>query len=208
MKAWNWGLAAGLVVLAALTQLVNRPVEGGAWAHELKNLPLIGETLREVPLEGDALSILGVDAYRFVEDRPEGIPVWMYAGYYAGQRANAQIHSPEHCYPGSGYAVEESRVAQESDHDVRELVVKRGESTRLVWFAYRTRVGWTTNSFGLKRDQIVAAILARSRDALLLRVSTPVYPGEGLEAARTRVANAWSGSTAPVRAWYVSEGSS
>jgi EpsI family protein len=33
-------------------------------------------------------------------------PVWVFAGYFDRQREGSQVHSPRHCYPGSGWNIE------------------------------------------------------------------------------------------------------
>jgi len=130
----------------------------------------------------------------------------LYAGYYAGQRTDAQIHSPEHCYPGSGWQVVERRQEGAPGVPVRELVIDRQGRRRVVWFTYRTRWGWTSGSLGLKRDQILASLLARDRDALLLRLSTPILPGESEADARDRLRATWESATSPVRTWFAQRG--
>lgn len=197
-------MAGVLLALAGLGRWLQRPVPTQPWAEALPSLELGAG--HEVPLQGDALAILGVDTYRYIELDRAGIPVWLYAGYYAGQRTDAQIHSPEHCYPGSGWDVVESRPRDLADIGLRELLIDRGGRRRVVWFGYRTRWGWTAGSLGLKRDQILASLFARDRDALLVRLSTPILPGEAADDARERLRSVWGEATGPVRDWFERRG--
>ena len=189
--------------LAALESRVDREVEAPLEARELEALPLRMEARRDVEISEDALSVLGVDAHRFVElDLMGAAPLWLYAGYYGAQRRNAQIHAPEHCYPGTGFEVEISRRHRVGEGFVRELHVHRQGQRRLVWYRYRTRSGDSFGPYGLKWDMMLAALRGRPRDAMLVRLSTPWLSIEDVEGPRARLALAWGESVEDLQQWF------
>jgi EpsI family protein len=200
-------LAAGFVLVVAARFAFERPIPTPTWAEALDQVVAREEGVRVLPLGEDALAVLGVDRAQLVElPRAGWAPVWLYAGYYAGQRRDAQIHAPEYCYPGAGWDVERNRPLSWEGHRMRELVVERGTERRLVWYLYRTRLGEPDGAFGLRRDQILATLTGRPRDGLLLRVSTPLLEMEGEDPARDRLAEAWRREGRRILDWYEGRG--
>ena len=180
----GWILGLGLLAVAALSQRLQTPVEEADWSKNFSRAVLQGEELTELPVSSNAREALGVDRYRFVETRGMGwAPVWIYAGYYAGQRTNAQVHAPEHCYPGAGWEIMSSRVLEEKGRRLRELRIENHGEKRLVWYASRTRSGQLSGALALKRDQLLSTLQGHARDALLLRLSTPILEVEGKDRA-------------------------
>ncbi len=204
-RRW-WIVLVAFLALAGVRVWIQRPQATAVWAESLDGL-LAGEPYREVPIEGNALAMLGVSRYRFIEVPTQGsIPVWLYAGYYSDQQDDAQIHAPEHCYPGTGYQVARSQSHSLANGAVRELVVERGAERRLVWYVYRTRVGSPITALGLKRDQVLSKILGRSRDAMIVRASTPVLRVETIELARARLSELWMAEGASILRWFDGRG--
>ncbi len=204
-----WLVLAGLVVLAALAQFIRSPVVAPSWSEDFEESVLQGDGFRDVEISDATMSMLGMDRYRFVELREDGwAPVWIYAGYWAGQRSNAQVHPPEHCYPGSGWKIvrSESRVLHASR--LRELTIAHNGRRRLVWYAYQTRLGRRLTPFGLKLDQMRAVLTGRPRDAVLLRMSTPILEVDGLDGARARLQRTWERHALAVLDWFEQEGGS
>jgi len=198
---------AGLVLLVGLAHRMRSPVVAPGWSRAFDREVLQGDDFLPVEISPAAMSMLGMDRYRFVEWRKDRwAPVWIYAGYWAGQRSNAQVHPPEHCYPGSGWKIRSSRTRGEGNDKVRELVISRRGQSRLVWYAYQTRLGRRLSPFGLKGDQMLAVLGGRPRDAILLRLSTPILEVDGVDGARSRLLAAWERHAASALSWFRSEG--
>jgi EpsI family protein len=131
------------------------------------------------PFADDVLEQLGADEYvnrNYVGQ--SGVPIALYAGYYASQRQGDSIHSPRNCLPGGGWQpVEAGRIRlQAAGHPVtvNRYIVQKGLDREVVlyWYQGRGRItaGEYANKFWLMLD---AARLHRS-DGGLVRLITPV----------------------------------
>lgn len=177
------------------------------WTVDFEQEILQGDQLTPVEISTAAMGLLGMDRYRFVELRESGwAPLWIYAGYYAGQRSNAQVHAPEHCYPGSGWKIVRSKELRDGGDQIRELLITRRSQQRLVWYVYQTRLGRDLTPFGLKKDQMLAILSGRARDAMLLRMSTPILEVDGEAGARERLSRAWDRYGEASLKWFQREG--
>ena len=117
-----------------------------------------------------------------------------YSAYYESQKKGASIHSPETCLPGSGWGFEEAGSAQiplpNSSHvtvEVNRAIMTKGDSRQLsyYWFPQRDRI--LTNAYQLKWYNFWDALTRQRTDGALVRLITPIYPGEGIEEADARL---------------------
>ena len=108
-------------------------------------------------------------------------------GYFAQQRFGSQIHSPRHCYPGSGWNILSQSHDERLGGPSGELVIQRDKERRVVLYQYLTRSGATTSEFRLKVEQVLGSLRGRPLDAAYLRYSTPLASGESAEHARARL---------------------
>jgi EpsI family protein len=200
-------LGAGFLGVALLSHRLQTPVAEAEWSKDFAASVLQGPGVTPLPVSLQAREALGVDRYRFVEvQSADWAPVWIYAGYYAGQRTNAQVHAPEHCYPGAGWGIASSELVHSGDSVMRQLSIEKQGERRLVWYAYRTRRGQVTSALGLKLDQMISSLKGTSRDALLLRLSTPVLDVEGESVAQNRLALTWESYGKEVLRYYDERG--
>lgn len=122
---------------------------------------------------------------------PEGDRIELFIGYFADQQERSQIHSPKHCYPGSGWNIlsEGSLVLDLSGRrePARRLLVSDGVGRRIVvyWFTMRGRV--IPNEFALKWNQMTSALLGRSQAAAFVRFSVEIREGREDDAGRRLV---------------------
>jgi len=109
-------------------------------------------------------------------DGSEGEPVWLFLGYFDRQKEGSQVHSPRHCYPGSGWNIEsEPRwAAPWGDGTVASLVVSDGNERRLVVYWYQLEGKTETGVFALKFAMTRRALLRQPQDVVFASVSTPV----------------------------------
>lgn len=124
----------------------------------------------------------------------DGRTVNFYIAYYQSQSKGESIHSPETCLPGSGWRFEKSGVVKlpvawgkYPALPVTSAVMRQGEHRQLVyfWFPLRDRV--VTNAFAMKWYNFWDALTRQRTDGSLVRIITPVYPGEELTDANQRL---------------------
>jgi EpsI family protein len=123
-----------------------------------------------------ALKVLGADATLFRTYRSgTGRVAWLFIGYFGTQHENSQIHSPKHCYPGSGWNIlEESstRIALgDGEIPAMSLVISDGVRTHYVLYWFSSAGGIITNEFALKWNQMKNSLLARPRATAFVRFS-------------------------------------
>jgi EpsI family protein len=137
-----------------------------------------GYTAVDEYIEPESLRLLGADmtlARSYTGD--EG-SIELFLGYFARQQENSQIHSPKHCYPGSGWnIISESGAkitAGSRKSRAKELLITDGGSRRLVIYWFSMNGEFIPDEFALKFHQMKNALLSRSQAAAFIRFSTPV----------------------------------
>ncbi len=150
-------------------------------AGDLSTFPeRIGEWVGEdVPIGPTILQVVGADsilnrAYR----SPDGELLWLYVGYYQTQQKGAQIHSPLHCYPGSGWTpVQKDVVAVPVGTRkiyVNRMVIENGPRKRLVTYWYQAQGRVIANEYLQRFDLLRRALLQHRTNGVLVRISMPI----------------------------------
>jgi len=151
-----------------------------------------GYTARDEYIPPPSLVELGADttlARTYID--ATGNEIELFIGYFATQQERSQIHSPKHCYPGSGWDIlsEGSLMLQLPGRaeQVRRLMISDGIERRLVvyWFTMQGRV--IPNEFALKWNQMTSALLGRPQSAAFVRFSVELRPGREEEARKRLV---------------------
>jgi EpsI family protein len=151
---------------------------------------VIGEGTRsfvDEPLEADFLDVLRAREVLFRTYDPHADePVWLFLGYFDRQKEGSQVHSPRHCYPGSGWNIErELRLpAPWGEGEVPALVVDNGAERRLVCFWYQLPSGIVDDVFRLKVALTRRAVMRAPQDVVFVSVSAPMGLGEEQAAQR------------------------
>jgi exosortase D (VPLPA-CTERM-specific) len=116
--------------------------------------------------------------------RPQGIPIWLYVGYYETQRQGQIIHSPRHCLPGGGWSIvsiERMPIAfpgrAEPATINRVLIGKEGER-QLVLYWYQERGRIIASEYAAKLYLVADAVTSNRTDGALVRISAPVVGSE------------------------------
>lgn len=137
---------------------------------------------------------LGVDDYILSDyDRPDGAPVNLYVAYYASQRKGASPHSPIVCMPGGGWqiiqfdrtAVPNSEAGGQSP--INRAVIERGRIKQLVYYWFVQRGRPVANEYWSKWYLFTDAIFKNRTDGALVRLTTPLAPGEPEQEADARL---------------------
>jgi len=102
--------------------------------------------------------------------------VWMFLGYFDKQKEGSQVHSPIHCYPGSGWSIisEKEIAAAWGGENIRALVVSDGIEERLVHYWYQTPGRVISGVLGLKIQLTRNAVVRKAQEVVFVRLSTPL----------------------------------
>ena len=154
---------------------------------------IMGYTGRDVPIDQETLDVLGVGDIlsRVYANGDQTPPIGLLLAYYPTQRTGVTMHSPKHCLPGSGWVFESSRYVVLNDangkpHQVGEYVISNGDSRQFVIYWFQEQ-GRSIASEYLARVYLVAEAMKQNRtDGALVRVITPILPGDDPSAARAR----------------------
>lgn len=180
-----------LVILAILTAytytLRFRQVELPSHP-DLELIPgeIAGYSSIEEYIEPASLRTLGADATLARSFRDgSGKNIDLFLGYFASQQENSQIHSPKHCYPGSGWDVisegSAELVLEAGRKKVKQLIISDGEQKQLVIYWFHMNGSVVPNEFSLKYNQMKNALLSRPQSAAFIRFSTPLAAGSEKE---------------------------
>lgn len=172
-------------------------------APDLDSLPRAAGDYAGVDESLDArnLEVLGSDKALFrTYRRGAESESWLFIGYFGSQQENSQIHSPKHCYPGSGWNIlEEGRTQIPIDGAglaAKHLVISDGVETLFIIYWFASANGTLTNEFALKWNQMKNSLLGRPQETAFVRFSTLLPGGEGDPGAKNELA-ALAGLLAP-----------
>ncbi len=177
-------LFAILAVTAVYTNLLRYRPPRNEEVPPLDNIPhsMGGFTGRDEYQPPRSLKMLGADTTLFRSYRNgQGNPIWLFIGYFGSQQENSQIHSPKHCYPGSGWdIIMEGKThlkTPENNLDARYLLISGQHERRLVIYWFHTGDGAVTGEFALKWFQMKRSLMRKPQSAAFIRFSTRIPPG-------------------------------
>lgn len=129
--------------------------------------------------EDAILNKLRVKEYMLREYRKGTDRFILYVGYYGTQKEGAQIHSPKHCLPGSGWLKLSERKRSLNIDGVGkvsfvEAIYQKSEDKELFIYWYKMKNAYITNEYVLKLYMILNSLRYRRNDAAFIRFSAPV----------------------------------
>lgn len=151
----------------------------------------------EIPLDQETLDTLGKGYFLnriYRGSLPNGdttTPVSLFIGYFPTQRSGQSIHSPQNCLPGAGWAFDSSGTTEVDapgapPRRVGEYVISNGTSKAEVLYWYQSHGRSIANDYKAKLYMVTDSIRLNRTDAGLVRIVTPILPGEPRDAARVR----------------------
>ncbi len=146
-------------------------------------------------LESIYLDALKLDDYLLSDyHNREGGMVNFYIAYYASQRSGASAHSPRSCIPGGGWLIKDHTVRaidgveiNGKPLEVNRLLIKKGDSTQLVYYWFQQRGRNITNEWLVKWYLLWDAMTRNRTDGALVRLTAFIDPGDDLAAADGRL---------------------
>lgn len=158
---------------------------------------------REHGLDREVLDVLKVSDYMMRSyARPgagaEGMPVWLYVGYYQSQQTGATYHSPKNCLPGAGWQVmtaEEAAlpVSGGTAVTINRVLIQKGLDRQLILYWYQDRGRVIASEYWAKAYLMWDALTRHRTDGALVRLSVPVTstPEEAFRQAGAFLREAW-----------------
>jgi exosortase D (VPLPA-CTERM-specific) len=165
----------------------------------LVTFPLVLGTWQGQPIpvtNQSVLRALGADDHLLADYRRAGAeaPVNLWVAYYDHQLGDAAIHSPKDCLPGGGweYVSIETIPAPIGTADGRPFQINRGVIAKgleqmVIYYWLDMRGRQLTNDTSLKIYNLWDSFARGRSDGALVRLLSPVAPGETTAAADARL---------------------
>lgn len=163
-------------------RFVSFPAEVGPWRGRV--------SLLEPQVEHG----LGLDDYILSDysNAKSGV-INFYVAYYASQRRGASPHSPMVCIPGDGWQI--TKFDRTNYHSnalgltlpLNRVIIARDRDRMLVYYWFVQRGRNVANEYWSKWYLFVDAITRNRTDGALVRLVTPLQPGESEFAADNRL---------------------
>ncbi len=147
----------------------------------------------DIPFTADTLQVLGPGQFleRNYVAPDQRAPVDLFLAYFPSQRSGDTIHSPRHCLPGAGWQfADESEIQLKKPSGqpitINYYVIAKGNDRQVVLYWYQAHGRVVANEYRAKFYQMWDAMRLNRTDGSLVRVITPVAPGESLDSAKDR----------------------
>ena len=188
-------LAAALLALTAVF-LHARGTEVAPPREPLSTFPrsLGTRTGIDYTIPPDVLQVLGNGDFllRLYPDTAGRPDVDLFIAYFASQRAGDTLHSPKNCLPGAGWFPVSSHEREVQAPGVasffaNEYLIAKDSDRKLVLYWYQAHDRAVANEYWAKFYLVADAMRWNRSDGSLIRITTPVAPGEKLGTARQRL---------------------
>ncbi len=162
----------------------------------LKQFPaqLGGWSGTDVAIDKDVLEVLGPGDFlvRIYQNQEKTPYIDLFIAYFRSQRAGDTIHSPQHCLPGAGWApIENQRITLtmpgHEPFPANRYLIAKGDSRQLVLYWFWAHNRGVASEYWAKFYLVTDSIKMNRSDGALVRITTPMYPGETADAAQQRI---------------------
>jgi len=185
-------------VFPARLSLQQFPQQLGAW------------TGTDVAMDKDVLEVLGPGDFllRVYQNQENPQPyVDVFIAYFRSQRTGDTIHSPKNCLPGAGWTpVDQGRVTLSmpghAPFPANRYIIAKGDSREIVLYWYWAHDRGVASEYWAKFYLVADAMRLNRSDGALVRITTPMVPGETADAAQQRLLP-FAGNVLPLLQNYI-----
>jgi len=201
MRSSRFWVIVILLTAATVVLRVRGDVDKVPPSQPLDQMPqTIGHwTAIDIPLDAETLEVLGKGFFLNRDYTPispsgaavDAAPIGLFIGYFPTQRTGQSIHSPQHCLPGAGWVFDSSGLTEidapgEKPIQVGEYLISNGSDKQEVLYWYRSHGRSIANDYKAKLYTLVDSLRYSRTDAALVRIVTPLRPGESRDSAHQR----------------------
>ncbi len=164
----------------------------------------------DVEITKDILDVLGQGDFllRVYRDTTDRLPSTdLFIAYFPSQRAGDTIHSPKNCLPGAGWTpIDSARVtlsvAGHAPFPANRYVIAKGDERLLVVYWYWAHDRAVASEYWAKIYLVADSIRMNRSDGSLVRLTTPMRPGESVDTAMARLLP-FAGNVVPLLNQYI-----
>jgi EpsI family protein len=162
----------------------------------LKQFPaqLGGWTGTDVGIDKEVLDVLGPGDFllRVYQNQQRTPYVDLFIAYFRSQRSGDTIHSPQHCLPGSGWVPIENQgitlaMPGHEPFPANRYLIAKGDARQLVLYWFWAHDRGVASEYWAKFYLVTDSIKMNRSDGALVRITTPMLPGETADAAQRRI---------------------
>ncbi|MFK5980276.1 MAG: VPLPA-CTERM-specific exosortase XrtD [Rhizobiaceae bacterium] len=185
VSAASWHLVpARVAIIPDRDPLVLFPTQLSEWSGQRQSL------------EPDIERVLNADDYLLVNysSQKSAASANLFIAYYKSQTNGSGIHSPEVCIPAGGWEVsnwtkKNTNISfpDGSNLEVNRAIISQGLNQQLVYYWFEQRGRHLTGDYATKGYTVLDSMTRGRTDGALVRVLTPILPGEKMEMAETRL---------------------
>jgi EpsI family protein len=174
---------AGNVAAPPRISLASFPLELGEW---------IGSDIPIAPIILNKLDRGEFLQREYLDQNAKGPGVSLYLAYFPEQRAGRRSHLPEDCLAGSGWSTLESGVTTLSlpgykPFPANRYLITKGSDRQLVLFWFWGRGRGIASEDWADFYLVFDSLRFNRTDDALVRINTPLQPGEEPEAGQRRL---------------------
>jgi exosortase D (VPLPA-CTERM-specific) len=136
-------------------------------------------------MDTSTATFLGVTDYVLGDfSKSDARSVNLYVAYYATQRSGVSPHSPSVCLPGNGWQMTDFKETSYRDPSMginlplNRVIMAKGASRELVYYWFEERGITVANEYLSKLYLLRDAAFKNRTDGALVRLITPIFPGE------------------------------
>ena len=191
-------MRAGNVAAPPRISLASFPLELGKWVgSDIPIAPIILNTLDR----GEFLQ------REYQDQNTKGPGVSLYLAYFPNQQAGRRRHLPEDCLAGSGWSTLESGVTTLSlpgykPFPANRYLITKGSDRQLVLFWFWGRGRGVASEDWADFYLVFDSLRLNRTDDALVRINTPLQPGEEPEAGQRRLLS-FAGLMSPLVGSYI-----
>jgi EpsI family protein len=148
----------------------------------------------DIPIEKEVLDILGAGDFllRIYQNPEKTRYVDLFIAYFRSQRAGDTIHSPQHCLPGSGWTpIDNQRILLSmpghKPFPANRYLIAKADARELVLYWFWAHDRGVASEYWAKYYLVKDSIEMNRSDGALVRITTPLYPGESIDEAQQRI---------------------
>jgi EpsI family protein len=197
LGALRFALAVVLIAVTAILLQARGRTEYIPQRQPLSSFPaeLANWDSTEIVQDKQILEILGPGDFleRTYEDPDGKLPyIDLFLAYFPSQRAGETPHSPQHCLPGAGWNPDENvrvtlSMPGHTPFPANRYVISKGDQRRLVLYWFWAHGRGVASEYWAKFYLVKDAIRMNRSDGSLVRLVTPMLPGETPDAAEQRI---------------------
>jgi EpsI family protein len=183
----RFSFAATLLVACALFLQLRSAGEEVSARLALGNFPsrIAGWEGGTIAIAPDIRAVLGPGEFleRLYHRDDVGAPVDLFLAYFPSQRSGDTMHSPKNCLPGGGWVpISASRISLADPggkpFTVNRYLIAKGLDRMLVLYWFEEQGRPVASEYWAKAYLVADAIRENRTDGALIRVATPLAPGE------------------------------